>query len=328
MYKVPSKNNKVIFRLQDFTKNDNVDENMFEEGQNSKGEMRLQCQVKVMHLEEFEALQQEPAIMKQHVEEANNNLMQKNIEIKKLKSEVAKHKRANIDENTQLIADKFNIQQEHINETRALEKQHQDELKTINETHTNQLLDIDETHRKHVEKISAQYISKLDDADDKLLKEVKANKQASDNLRDEMLTMKETHKDEAIALQKQHHNEIKKLQHAHSSELQAQQKQHDYDITQLKEANTTMKQEHLIEINQIEQKHRDEIKQIRGSFLGLLANEHAKDLSDFNDCGDLPFYIKPFAKRFLTSFDEFKKRKYMNTPQKIVETYELEGEKE
>ena len=79
-----------------------------------------------------------------------------------------------------------------------------------------------------------------------------------------------------------------------------------------------------ISTNDIEKEHIHEIDEIKIKFLKLLANEHAQDLSDFNDCGELPFYIKPFAKGFVKSFDEFKKRKELNTPKKIVETYELE----
>ena len=63
---------------------------------------------------------------------------------------------------------------------------------------------------------------------------------------------------------------------------------------------------------------------MRGAFLQLLANEHAQDLSDFNECGEPPLIFKAFARGFVKNFNEFKKRKYMNTPQKIVESYKLE----
>ena len=312
MYKVPSRDNKIIFRLQDFTKNDNVDETFFVEGENSQGKKRLQCQVHVLHTEELEAIQQEQDVMKARVEELQTQIMQKNVEIKKLEREVAKHKRANIDERAQLRDDKFNML---LDRQKALDE--------LNETHANQLIAIDETHRKHLDKISAQYNAKLDKADEKLDNEVQANKQASDNLRDKMLAMKETHKNEVVALQKQHHKELDKLQHAHSDELQAQRDQHQDDIDTLKQNIADIKQEHIVEVNEIEKRHRDEVDEIRKTFLKMLASEHAQDLSDFNECGELPFYVKPFSKRFINAFDEFKKRKETNTPQKIVETYEL-----
>lgn len=312
MYKVETKDNKELYRLQDFTKNDKVDISMFEEGQTSQGKTRLQCKVIVMHPEKLDALNKQLEQSNKDIKELNNKIMQKNVEIERLENEVAKLKRANVDERAQLSEDKFDILQEH-----------KQELDKLNETHTNQLLAIDETHRQQLEKISAQYNARLDKANDKLDNEVQANKQASKDLQDEMLTMKETHKQEVISLQSEHHDEVEKLQHAHSNELQALQNKHEYDINELNEAINTMKQEHLVEVNEIETNHIHDIDDMRTKFLKLLANEHAQDLSDFNDCGDLPFYVRPFAKGFLKSFNEFKKRKELNTPQKIVETYEL-----
>lgn len=321
MYKVPSRNNKVIYRLQDFTKNDNVNENMFVEGRNTKGDMRLQCQVYVLHTEELKAIQHEQDMMKAHVEELNNKIMQKNLEIKRLQKEIAKHKRANIDE-------KFNILQEHESETRKLENEHREELDKLKETHIKQVHDIDETHKEILKQMRSQYTNKLDKANNDLIHEVKENNKTRDKLKDEMLDLKETHKQEVLTLQKEHHKEVEDIQHAHSNELQQLQKQHSYDIDQLKQANAKLKQEHLIEINDIEVKHINEVEQIRVDFMRLLSLEHAKDLSELNECEDVPFFVKPFIKSHMQALDEFKQRKYNNTPQKIIETYELAGEKE
>ena len=312
MYKVESRNNKVIYRLQDFTKNDNVDESVFVEGENSKGAKRLQCQVKVLHVNEYEAIFEELEQANLKVEELNDKIMQKNVEIKRLRSEVAKQKRANIGERKQLSDDKFNILQEH--------KEELDELK---ETHKNELLAIDETHKETLKKMRSHYTRKLDDANERLLNEVKAKDKAGDKLRGEMLDLKETHKQEVIALQSEHHRELETIQHAHADELQDLRKQHAYDIDQLKQSIATIKQEHLTEVNEIERGHNAEVEQIRSSFMKVLASEHAQDLSDLNECEVLPFYVKPFAKAHMKKLDEFKKRKYMNTPQKIIESYTL-----
>ena len=328
MYKVPSQNNKVIYRLQDFTKNDNVNEDMFVEGRNTKGDKRLQCQVYVLHTEELEAIQHEQAIMNERVEELNNKIMQKNVEIKRLQKEIAKHKRANITENMQLLEDKFNMLQEHESETRKLEKIHQKEVDKLKESHLNEVHDIDETHKEILKQMRSQYTSKLDKANDDLIHEVKENNNALDKLKDEMLDLKETHKQEVITLQNEHHKELEDIQHAHSNELQQLQKQHTYDIDELKQAIANLKQEHLIEINEIEHNHIDEVEQIRVDFMRMLSLEHAKDLSELNECDDVPFYVKPFIKSHMQALDEFKQRKYNNTPQKIIETYELAGEKE
>ena len=320
MYKVESKDNKLLYRLQDFTKNDNVDESVFIEERNTKGAKRLQCKVKVLHENEYEAIIEELEDANLKVEELNNKIMRKNLEIKRLQGEIAKEKRANIDENLQLYDDKFNMLQTYADETRLLEKQHQNKLDELNETYSNQLSTIDESHKETLKTLSAQYTRKLDDANERLLNEVKENDKARDKLKGEMSDMRET-------LQREHHKELEKIQHTHSDELQALREQHTYDITQLKEAIATIKQEHLIEVNEIEQRHNTEVNEIRGTFLKMLSVEHAQDLSELKECEDVPFYVKPFIKAHLQALDEFKQRKYMNTPQRIIETYELAGEK-
>lgn len=225
MYKVETKDNKLQYRLQDFTKKDNVDESVFVEGVNNKGAKRLECQVFVLHAHEFEALQHKQDSMKAHVETLTDKIKQQNNEIKHLQDKVDEYERG--------------------------------------------------------------------------------------------------HKDEVINLQKQHHKQLETIQHEHSNELQALRKQHEYDIDQLKQASAQIKQEHLVEVNEINERHHVEVDEMRAKFLKLLANEHAQDLSDLNDCEDVPFYIKPFVKAHMKALDEFKKRKYLNTPQKIVESYEL-----
>ena len=323
MYKVQGRDNKVIFRLQDFTKNDNVDESVFVEGTNSKGAKRLQCQVLVLHQNEYKAIIDEHEQTKQHVEELNNKIMQKDVEIKKLEGEIAKLKRANVDERKQLRDEKFNMVQEHERETRRLEKQHQNELDGLKETHENQLHAIDESHKENIKKLRAHYTRKLDDANEQLLNTVKENNTESDKLRGEMVNIKDDHKKEIITLQHEHHKEVEKLQHERSDELQALQKQHTYDIDQLKQTLADNKQEHLIEVNEIREQHHVEFEDMRTRFIKLLATEHAQDLSELNECGEPPRVLRLFARGFVESFNEFKKRKEMNTPQKIVETYEL-----
>ena len=312
MYKVETKDNKLQYRLQDFTKNDNVDESVFVEGINNKGAKRLECQVFVLHAHEFEALQHKQDSMKAHVETLTDKIKQQNNEIKHLQDKVDEYERGHKDE-------EFNI----MLETRKLEKQHQNELDKLRETHEKDLLDIDETHKENLKQMRAHYTAKLDDVNEHLFNSVKANGNARDKLRGEMVAMKQEHKDEVINLQKQHHNQLATIQHEHSNELQALRKQHEYDIDQLKQASAQIKQEHLVEVNEINERHHVEVDEMRAKFLKLLANEHAQDLSDLNDCEDVPFYIRPFVKAHMKALDEFKKRKYLNTPQKIVESYEL-----
>ena len=129
MYKVETKDNKLQYRLQDFTKNDNVDESVFVEGVNNKGAKRLECQVFVLHAHEFEALQHKQDSMKAHVETLTDKIKQQNNEIKHLQDKVDEYERGHKDE-------EFNI----MLETRKLEKQHQNELDKLRETHEKDLL--------------------------------------------------------------------------------------------------------------------------------------------------------------------------------------------
>lgn len=323
MYKVESKDNKVVYRVQDFTKNDNVDESVFVEGENSKGAKRLQCQVKVLHVNEYEAIIEKLEQANLKVDELNNNIMQKNVKINKLENEIKENKREHESQLLQIANKKFKLVDELNNKNMKLEKQHQIELDELKETHENELRTIDKTHAETLKKMRSHYTRKLDDANERLLNEVKANDKAGDKLRGEMLDLKETHKQEVITLQSEHHRELETIQHQHADELQDLRKQHAYDIDQLKQAIATIKQEHLTEVNEIERGHNAEVEQIRSSFMKVLASEHAQDLSDLNECEVLPFYVKPFAKAHMKKLDEFKKRKYMNTPQKIVESYTL-----
>lgn len=323
MYKVETKDNKELYRLQDLTKKDNVDESKFHKATNKQGKSRLECKVIIMHTEEFETLQHKQTAMKEHVEDLSNELMQRNNEIKRLEDEIEKYKHANADDELKLRDEKFNMLQTHTDEVRRIEKDHQTELDKLKETHENHLIDIDERHEKQLRKLRTQYTAKVDEVKEDLIETITANDKARDKLRGEMLQLKETHKDEVITLQNTHHKEVEKLQHVHSDELQALREQHSYDMDHLKKVNAQLKQEHIIEVNEIKTSHIHESEEMRAKFLKLFSIEHAKDLSDFNDCGDLPFYIKPFARGFVKNFNEFKKRKELNTPKKIVETYEL-----
>jgi len=312
MYKVETKDNKLQYRLQDFTKNDNVDESVFVEAKNKRGEMRLECKVIVMHLEEFDTLQHKATAMKEHVETLTAKIKSQQNEIERLQGELDEYERAHKDE-------EFNI----MLETRRLEKEHQDDIDKLKETHKKDLLNIDKAHKENLKQMRAHYTAKLEDANEHLFNSVKANGNARDKLRGEMLHMKQEHKDEVIHLQNEHHKELEKLQHAHSNELQALREQNTYTVDELKQAIADNKQAHLVEVNEINEKHHVEVEDIRTRFAKLLANEHAQDLSDFNECGEPPRVLRLFARGFVESFNEFKKRKELNTPQKIVETYEL-----
>ena len=254
MYKVTSQDNKVIYRLQDFTKNDNVNEDKFVEGRNTKGAKRLQCQVMVLHMDEFDALNDE-------VETLRDKIMKKNVEIKRLRDEVGKLKRSNIDKDKEIRKGNSDILVAH-----------EKAVSELNEKHANELLAIDRTHRKEIENIYNDFNKRLDVANERVIATVQVNEDIQSKLRRELSELQQSHFDEVGVL-------------------------------------------------------KNEFDEMRAKFLKLLASEHARDMSDFNDCGDLPFYVRPFARGFIEKFNEFKERKQLRTPQVIVEFYELgEGE--
>ena len=273
MYKVESQSNKLLYRLQDFTKSDNVDESVFFEAKNSKGSMRLQCNVKVLHDNEYDAIIEEVEQANLKIEHLNAMLNKKNNEIKRLEGEIDKLKRDNKDEN---------------------EKQHQIDIKLLKETHEKQLLDIDKKQQMHVEKITAQYKTSVDELNDKLLSEIQANKQSSDKLKDEMLDIT---------------------------------KQHVQEVEQLHEAISTLKQEHLKEINKLEKDYFDKREEIRTSFLNLITNFNSQDITQINEIQKaMPFPLTLFARKAMQNLEDLKEKKQANTPEKIIKTYELAGE--
>ena len=339
LYKVPSQNNKVLYRVQDLTRNDKVNEDMFEEGQNTKGAKRLQCPVFVLHVNEFEELKNKETSLNNHIDVLTDKLMQRDKEIKKLKSEIEKLKSGNAEADKQLNANKFNMLQEYTDKVSEIEKAHQDELDKLKETHKDELDNIHEEHTKKIKELRSQYTAKLDKANEDLNNEVKANNKDLDNLRAEMLTMKDEHNVEVTNLQNKHHKAVETIQHEHSAELQALRKTLEHDIGQLKQNIADSETDHLKEIKEMELSHTNEVNDIRAELteahnkevndirakcLKAMTIEHTKDMADLQECEDVPFYVKPFLKSHLKALDTFKKRKTSNTPQSIIKTYELE----
>lgn len=309
MYKVQSKNNKVLYRLQDFTLNDNVDEDEFAEGRNSNGAKRLQCQVKVLHMNEFQELERRHSAMKEHVEKLETALLEKNREIEKLKGTVSELQHAQTDKNLQMLEDKFDI----LVSSRS-------DVEKLKETHEKELLAIGEASRKDIEMLSSHYVEKVDELNRDMLQTVADNGKRNDILLAEISDLKS----EIIDSEKKHHAELEKLQHVHSAELQSLEKEHLNETDKLKQTVADNNRKHLEEIAELERLHHKQVEHIRLKFLKLLSSEHARDMADLNECDNIPVYVRPFARAHIRSLNEFKKRKYMNTPELLVKSYELE----
>ena len=328
MYKV--KDN--TFRVQDFTKKDNVDESKFVESVNQRGEKRLETLVYVMFKNEYFNLNQILNSHESEVQHLKAMIEERESQIMKLKKENKEKTQVNNDEVMQLretissMKDDREKEVSHLHqEITKLEKSRLEELEDLKETHANQLSAIDETHQKEIEKLNEQYQSKLDKANDKLLSQVQANEQSNIKLKDEMLTMTKAHSSEIEKL----HHDLSNLENTHANETLELTKAHHVEVSQLKEEQSQMKESHLKEINKLEQTHSDEREQIRTKFLNLITNVNAQDITEIKEIQEsAPTLLKPFMRKHLKKLEDLKERKQANTPEKIVKTYELSGKKE
>lgn len=310
MYKV--KDN--TYRLQDFTKKDNIDESKFVEVRNQRNNTRLQTLVYVMFKDEYFNLNLMLNNHESEVQHLKDMISERESQIMKLKNENKDNEGANVDEIMQLKEDKFNI-------TQDLQK----ELEDLKEKHTNQLSAIDETHQKEIEKLNEQYNAKLDEVNDKLLSQVQANEQSSIKLKDEILTMTKAHSSEIEKL----HHDLSNLENTHANEKLELTNAHHLEVSQLNEEISSIKQEHLQEINKKDKVHSDEVEKIRTSFLNLITSVNAEDISEIKEIrNDVPSIFKPFMRKTMRKLEELEERKQVSTPEKIIKTYELSGEKE
>lgn len=327
LYQVEEK----TFRVQDLTSGDKVDMSKFVEGKNQRGKKRLQTQVYVIYKDEYTNTNQELDTLKDEVQHLKHTLNDKQIEIKRLEKQIMEKASANIDEVMQLKDEKYNITQSHDNEIRKLhqeksnlEKSHLEHINKLKETHANQLIAIDETHQKEIEKLHSHYNVKLDEANNKLLAEVQANKQSSDNYQEQILSITQDHQKEIDIL----HQEKSNLENTHAKEKLELTKKHSYDIEQLNEVISSLKQEHLQELNEKDKAHNDEREKIRNTFLKKSLSDNDEDVRDLLDLKDVNKFKKFIMRNEMKKIDEMLERKQSSANVKTVNAYIESGEKE
>ena len=328
MYKV--KDN--TFRVRDFTKSDEVDESKFVEGVNQKGNKQLQSHVYVLFEDEYQALLHDIEDALATIDLKEDIIKDKDKTIKKLESQIEDNKHANLDEIKQLKEDKFNMSEDHQKEVSKLhqektnlEKTYLEELDQLKKTHANQMLDVYRKHNKETNKLKEQYDTKIDEINDKLLSEVQANKQANDKLKDEISSLHQA----KSTLEKDYLEDLKTLESEHANEILDITKAHHDEVMHLKEETSQIKEDHQKEMREIDKDHSDEIEHIRTTFLKLVTNENTQDINEINAiAGDVPSILKPFLRKHLTKLEDMKERKQSHEPERIINTYELSGEKE
>ena len=281
MYKVKRKDNKEVYRIRDFTSGDKVDKSKFEEVINKKGEKQLQAQVYVLYQDEYTSLNQDIAPLKEEIEQLKSIINDKDSQIKALETQVNEKEDIDVDEVKQIKEDKSNMEKE---------------LEQLKKTHANQVLNIYNDHNKENNELKKEYDTKIEGLNDKLLSEVQANKQESDKLNDEILSL---------------NKEKSKLEKTHLEDLK------------------TIELNHANEMREIDNKHNDEVEHVRTTFLKLVTKENTQDIEEIKAiAGDVPRLLKPFLKNHLTKLDELKERKQSHEPERIINTYELSGKKE
>ena len=281
MYKVKRKDNKELYRIRDFTSGDKVDKSKFEEVINKKGEKQLQAQVYVLYQDEYTSLNQDIAPLKEEIEQLKSIIKDKDSQIETLETQVNEKEDIDVDEVKQIKEDKSNIEKE---------------LEQLKKTHANQVLNIYNDHNKENNEIKKEYDTKIEVLNDKLLSEVQANKQESDKLNDEILSL---------------NKEKSKLEKTHLEDLK------------------TIEINHAKEMRKLDKDNNDKLEHVRTTFLKLVTNENTQDIEEINAiAGDVPRLLKPFLRNHLTKLDELKERKQSHEPERIINTYELSGKKE
>ena len=306
MYKV--KDN--TFRIQDFTKKDNIDESRFVEGKSQRGKPQLQAQVCVLFPDEYTSLNQDIAPLKEELEHLKSIIKDKDSQIETLEAQANEKEDIDVDEVQQLRQEKSNKEKE---------------LDTLKKTHAKQVLDIYRKHNKETNELKDQYETKLDEINDKLLSEVQANKQASDKLKDEIASLHQ----EKSTLEKTYLEDLKTLESEHANEILDITKAHHDEVMHLKEETSQIKEDHQKDLREIDKDHSDEVEHIRTTFLKLVTNENTQDINEINAiAGDVPSILKPFLRKHLTKLEDMKERKQSHEPERIINTYELSGKKE
>ena len=277
MYKV--KDN--TFRIQDFTKKDNIDESRFVEGKSQRGKPQLQAQVCVLFPDEYTSLNQDIAPLKEELEHLKSIIKDKDSQIETLEAQANEKEDIDVDEVQQLRQEKSNKEKE---------------LDTLKKTHAKQVLDIYRKHNKENNEIKKQYDTKIEGLNDKLLSEVKANKQESDKLNDEILSL---------------NKEKSKLEKTHLEDLK------------------TIELNHANEMRKLDKDNNDKLEHVRTTFLKLVTHENTQDIEEIKAIEkEVPRLIKPFLRKHLTKLEDMKERKQSHEPERIINTYELSGKKE
>ena len=83
---------------------------------------------------------------------------------------------------------------------------------------------------------------------------------------------------------------------------------------------------HLQEINEKDKAHSDEVEKIRTYFLKIVTLDNTEDTSSIIEIEkSVPSLFKPFMRKTMKHIEEFKEKKLLKEPEKIIKTHELSG---
>lgn len=185
-----------------------------------------------------------------------------------------------------------------------------------------------DNHESEVESLNAiikEQDSKIKELESKLDEKSHVNSDEVMQLNETISNMKEDHHKEVSKL----HQEKSNLEIAHSNEMRELEKVHHDEVLQLSEEVSQVKQEHLQEINKKDKAHSERVETIRSYFLKVVTLDNTEDTSEIIEIEkSVPAIFKPFMRKHVKQIEEFKERKLLKEPEKIIKTHELSGKKE
>lgn len=155
MYKVKEN----TFRIQDFTKRDNVDESKFVEGKNQRGTPQMQTQMLVLYQEEFTNLEKEIQSLNEDITEKDNTIKKLQHELSTIEQTHSKSTEKIKEENYQRIDELNNTIKTKDNNINTMKLNHSKEIARLK----NDIAQLEKKHLQEITNIKLEHQKELND---------------------------------------------------------------------------------------------------------------------------------------------------------------------
>ena len=155
MYKV--KDN--TFRIQDFTKKDNVNESKFVESKSQRGKKQLQTQIVVLYQDEFTDLEKKIQSLKDDITEKNNTINKLEHELSNIEQTHSKSTNKIKEENSQRIDELNNTIKRKDNDINTMKLKHSKEIASLK----SEITQLEQKHLKEMTNIKLEHQQELND---------------------------------------------------------------------------------------------------------------------------------------------------------------------